>query len=286
MERHPPRCPLEVLLGPQLFRLARRPVEQQHQRLADAREGVRHVGDAAAGQDSAVGAEGHAAHAAVVGHERRVIMMQGGGVEFSLRRAFFDVPHLDDALEVGRRQEAAAGVEGDVVDVAGVPGQLAHRAAVAHRPELDELVVAAGGQRSAVGRNRQRPHPALVRLQSAHRRRALGLQRPGQHLAVVAGREQQLVLRRDRQGAHPALVTRQHRLLAVGQVPADDGVVLGPREDELPGRIDAAAQQRARMLQLLHQVYLGGVHGDGGGRGHASTSRMAEALGSAMGMGR
>ena len=62
-----------------------------------------------------------AAGAADVGHEAGVVLVQHLRVEVADARAGRQVPVLDDALQVARREPGAVRVEGDVVDVRVVP---------------------------------------------------------------------------------------------------------------------------------------------------------------------
>ena len=66
--------------------------------------------------------------------------------------AVLDPPDLAGVVGAGTHQEAAVGTEGHVIDRAGVPFQRTEQLAGSGVPHLDLLVVAAGGQPHAVGR--------------------------------------------------------------------------------------------------------------------------------------
>src|SRR5437764_502182 len=79
----------------------------------------------------------------------------------------------------------AARVERHVITVTAVPFERHQMTAVGRRPELDQPVVAAARDRAAVGADRHRPDPAVVRLDFADRPRGVGVAGPPQELAVV-----------------------------------------------------------------------------------------------------
>src|SRR5262249_44962152 len=217
--------------------------------IADAGEGIRDIGDAGAGEERAVGTEGHAANAADVGAKSRVVLVEHARVEVAYGLARREVPLLHHPLEIGRDEMLAVGMEGDVVDVAGVAFESADELAVAGRPEPYEVIIAARRDEAAVGAHHHGARPPLVRLDLPARRGALGVERPGDELAVVAGGEAELLLRREREAALPALVPGEQRLLAAGQLEAHDAVLLRRREDELALGVEAAAEQRGGVLQ-------------------------------------
>src|SRR5262249_48182872 len=154
------------------------------------------------------------------------------------------VPHLDDALQIGGDEMLAIGMESRVVDVAVVPGEVVHQFAVGDGPQLDEVVIAAGGQRSAIGADGQRADPTAMRFEGLHDRRLLRVYRPREYATSPVAGEEEFLLGRERQCAHPTLMPGLDGLLAALQVPANHAVVLGAGEYKLPGRIEPATDER------------------------------------------
>src|ERR1700704_1116763 len=88
------------LRAERLAALAARPIENDGRGIADAGEGVGHVGDAGDGELAAIGAKRHGADAADVGPEGVVVVEEGRGVELAHLLAAAHVPLLELALEI------------------------------------------------------------------------------------------------------------------------------------------------------------------------------------------
>src|SRR5262245_28980078 len=145
----------------------------------------------------------------------------------------------------------------DVVDVAGVPLELAGEGKVGEVPKLDEIIVAAGRELGAVGVNHDRPHPAGVRVDDAFGLWGGGVGGPDEQLAVVIAADQLATGPMERQAAHPAAMAGKRDLCLVGKFPALNGIVLRPCEDEAPRRIKAARQERAVVPKFEGQARAG-----------------------------
>src|SRR5207249_2696301 len=97
----------------------------------------------------------------------------------------------------------------------------------------------------------QRPYPAAMSRDHPCGGGLLGIDRPPKHVAGVVAAKEDLLLAVKGQGADPALVANQFRLLAGRQLPALNRIVLGTGENEAALRLEAAADQRTRVRELL-----------------------------------
>jgi hypothetical protein len=173
-------------------------------------------------------------------------------------------------------------MKGDVVDVLIVPSEGVEEREIARRPDLHQAIVAARGDGLPIRADGDGPQPALVGIHGV-----LGLRRlvgtgPDQQLASVVAAEQLALARQERQAAHPAAVSGQRRLaLLIGKLPALDGVVLRGCEHEPSGGIEPAADQGRVVPQFQRHAGARRVN-----KRHASTSLIASACGSAIGIGR
>src|SRR5262249_544135 len=147
--------------------VAQTPVEQNDRRVADAGEGVANIGDAGASQERAVSIEGHAANAAVVGAEGRVVAEQYGAIHGPHQFAGLQVPLADIAVKIGGNEVHALRMKGDVVDVAIVAFECSDKREIGGGPDLHQMIVAARGEPSAVGADGDRAAPAAVRVENA-----------------------------------------------------------------------------------------------------------------------
>src|SRR5260370_749644 len=190
-----------------------------------------------------------------VGQPDRQAPAGPGQVEVAWPRAVGHAPSLDRPFQVGGGEELAGRVEGEVINVAVVPGQFAHQFSVAGGPDFYEVVIAARGEELAVRAARKGADPAGVGVEGVRRPRLVAGGVPGQNLAVVAAGKEQFLFRAG-QAAQPAVVADQGRVLAGRQVPALNGVVLRALGDELSGGVEPAAQKRAGGLEFLGQVRL------------------------------
>src|SRR5262249_30819340 len=143
----------------------------------------------------------HAAHAAVVGHERRIVAVENAAIELPGLAAAGQVPLSHDAMQIRRDEERAAGMKRDVVNVPLMPFELADRREITDVPELDEIIVAARGNRAPIRVDGKSPPPAAMGLEVALWPRVPRIEPPHEHAArVIAGEELALV---KRQRAHP-----------------------------------------------------------------------------------
>src|SRR5262249_46974803 len=143
--------------------------------------------------------------AAVVRHERRIVAVENAAIDPPSLTAAGQIPLPDDAVQIRRDEERVAGMKRNVVNVPLMPFELADQRAIADAPELDEIVVAARGQRAPIRADRQGAHPAAMRLEVALGRRRLRIELPHEHAArIVAGEELALV---KRQRSHPTAVS-------------------------------------------------------------------------------
>ncbi len=162
-----------------------------------------------------------------------------------------------------------------------------HQVAVGRVPQFDEIIVAATGDARSVGADGQAAQPAGVRLDRARRRRRIGRGRPEDQSPLVPACVQRLPIGREGQRADPAFMPGERNVRAACDFPSLHGTVLCAGKGETPRRIEAARDERARVLPLDGDVGLRGI-GFGGLRGvaHTSSSLMALAAGSAIGIGR
>ena len=233
--------------------------------------------------------EGHAAHAAVVGAEGRVVLVQhaarpgrGSAVPFARSHC------LDDALQVAGNQRLAVGVEGDVVDVAG------------RGPANSRSSLPSGTDQSLT--RWSLPHVASV-LPSGLTARArtqplwASMVRAGAGVSASSGQtrmlagpvaaEEQFLLRREGQGADPALVAGQRGLLAAWPGPSAGWCCPGPRRRRIgrTGRSGSRSAGWCASIPAPCRTWVGSILRRTV-EVHASTSVMASALGSAIGIGR
>src|SRR5262249_5744358 len=101
--------------------------------------------------------------------------------------------------------------------------------------------------------------PAVMSSDGADGSRTGGIHRPPDNLAFVAAGDKRVLTGNERQGPDPTFMSVQRGLLATGQVPAMDTVVLCATKHKSSRGIEPARQHGAGMLVLLQQPGLGWV---------------------------
>src|SRR5437763_163139 len=118
MKGDAPAGSLEIGLRPKyLATIAGLPVEQDDRGIADAGEGIGDIGDAGTGEQIAVRTESHAADAAMIGAEARIVTEEDAAIHRPDFRATADMPLPQDSVQIAGYKKFAAGMEGDVVDM-------------------------------------------------------------------------------------------------------------------------------------------------------------------------
>ena len=180
-----------------------------------------------------------------------VVGMQLLRIEHADGLAGGEVPLLHLAHEVAGEEELAVGMEGDAVNVQLVAGEFLDHFPVGEVPEFHEPVVAAAGEVLAVRADGERANPAFVRRDLALRFGLLRRGGPPDEGVVCTGADERLAVLRHCQRPHVGVVRGEDGLLfGVGQFPAQNRAILGGGEHKPARGIEAAGDERRRVVEL------------------------------------
>ena len=141
-------------------------------------------------------------------------------LELSFLLAGGRLPQLHHLVATARGQRRPVTREGHARGRCTVRGHRRDLRAVRRVPQDDRAILARGRQPRAIGREVERPHPALVLLEVVLEGAARKI--PELHEAVVAGRRRELPICRDLHGPYRRRVTRElTHPSSVGRLPDD-----------------------------------------------------------------
>jgi hypothetical protein len=149
---------------------------------------------------------------AAVGAEGAAVFLLEGLWECVHTLSVFHAPHFARVVGARADEEAAVGAEGQVVHRPVVAVQRVQRTPLAHGPEPDDLVVAAGRQGLAVRRELGIEKQVAVALELADQR-AVGRVPEGRHApqpSDAGSRHQAGPIRREMNGGHLAGKVLEH----------------------------------------------------------------------------